>query len=372
MELEAVRAARLSAQRLTTPAASVVAAAQHMTATQAQEFWGGRWALAVRAQGEPALSDVDAAFERGDLVRSWTQRGTVHIIDPRDLEWMLSVTSARQDRQAAGVHRALDVDDGPVARGERAARAALRGGNRLTRTEFAAVLGGAGVDTSGMRGNLILTALCRRAVCLLGPVVPREGAPTREQYLVAVDEWVTDAAAPADPLAELLVRYLRGHGPAGLADFRWWAGLPLGLARTAREGAGDRVVELEEGLYVVAEAEAHTDGERARPAAVRGAAAAEPEVAPVLALPPFDEYYLSYADRTAICTPEQARMIGPSANGAVKPVLVDAAGVVVGTWKHSTAVGKHHLAPTSELSARDVAAASVDSALARFSRFLQG
>ena len=37
-----------------------------------------------------------------------------------------------------------------------------------------------------------------------------------------------------------IIRYLRGHGPAGLADFRWWAGLPLGLARSALDGAGTR------------------------------------------------------------------------------------------------------------------------------------
>lgn len=358
MDLDLLRDARLRAQRLSAPASDVAAAARHMTATQAQEFWGGRWALAVRTQGEPTLRDVDAAFERGEIVRSWTQRGTVHIIDPRDLEWMLSVTSARQERQAAGIHRSLDIDDDPLARAESAARAALRAGNRLTRPEFAAALEAAGVDTTGMRGNMILTALCRRAVMVLGPVVPREGAPTREQYLVAADEWITDATSPADPLAELLVRYLRAHGPAGLADFRWWAGLPLGLARAALDGAGERVREIEEGLFVDADAEdAPVD------------AGAEPD--PVIALPPFDEYYLSYADRTAICTPEQARAIGPSANGAVKPVLIAAAGRVVGTWKHSLAVGKHHLDPVADVFDDDADEASVTAALARFSRFLR-
>jgi hypothetical protein len=293
-------------------------------------------------------------------VRSWTQRGTVHIIDPRDLEWMLSVTSARQDRQAAGIHRSLDIDDDPLARADRAARAALRGGNRLTRPEFAAALEAAGVDTSGMRGNMIMTALCRRAVMVLGPVVPREGAPTRDQYLVAADEWVADATSPADPLAELLVRYLRAHGPAGLADFRWWAGLPLGLARAALEGAGERVTEIEEGLFVEAGAEWDAPG------------SGVPATDPVLALPPFDEYYLSYADRTAICTPEQAIVIGPSANGAVKPVLIEAGGQVVGTWKHSLAVGKHHLDPTADVFGGAADEASVVAALARFGHFLRG
>ena len=366
MDLENLRARRLRAHRLSDPAPDVVSAARHLTATPAQEFWGGRWALAVRTAGEPTLREVDRAFDRGDLIRSWTQRGTVHIVDPRDLGWMLSVTSARQDRQAAGIHRSLEIDDHPLGRAERAARAALCGGNRLTRLEFAEVLVGAGVDTSGMRGNMILTALCRRGVIVLGPVVPREGAPTREQYLVAADEWIRDAATPVDPLAELLVRYLRAHGPAGLADFRWWAGLPLGLARAAREGAGERGSEIEEGIFVQA-------GTAGGSGVGAGAAASFDGLeVPALALGPFDEYYLSYADRTTICTPAQAAAIGPSANGAVKPVLIGSGGEVIGTWKHSLAVGRHHLDPVAELAPGGPGEASVAAALDRFARFLRG
>ena len=239
MDPEGLRAARMRAHRLTDPASGVVAA-RHMTATQSQEFTSGRWALAVRSTGSPALADVDAAFERGERIRSWTQRGTVHILDPHDLGWMRGITPGRQLRQAAGVHRRLGIDDDVLARAESAVRPVLRGDNRLTRREVGTVLTDAGIDATGMRANLILVALCLRRLVVLGPVVPREGAPSREQYVVAADEWVEDATAPAGPLAEILVRYLRGHGPAGLADFRWWAGPPLGLARSALEGAGTR------------------------------------------------------------------------------------------------------------------------------------
>lgn len=362
-----MRSARQRAHLLSAPAPHVVAVARHLAATQAQEFWGGRWALAVRSAGDPTLRDVDAAFERGDLIRSWTQRGTVHILDPRDLEWMLSITAERQSRQAASIHRGLGLDEGDaLARCEAPVRAALRGGNRLTRAELAEVLRTSGVDTTGIRGNLILTALCRRAVIVLGPVIPREGAPTREQYLVAADEWITDAMTPADPLAELLLRYLRGHGPATLADFRWWAGLPQGLARTAQEGAADRVAEIDEGVFVETGADV-----AARP--VTGVAdAARPAAVPagILALPPFDEYYLSYADRTVVCGPDLAAAIGPTRNGAVSPVLMDASGAVVGTWKHSLAVGRHHLAPVAEVVAPGVDENAVTAALERFRAFL--
>jgi hypothetical protein len=354
MDIDELRAARLRAHRLTSPVESALDAAAHLTATQAQEFWGGRWALGVRTVGEPTLSEVDAAFARpGGLVRSWTQRGTLHIVPASDLSWMLSVTAERQTTQYAGIHRGLGIDADMLSRAEAAVRPVLAGGNRITRGEFAGVLEGVGIDPSRMRGNHIFSALALREVVVLGPVVPREGAPTREQYVVAPDDWIADAARPADPLAELFVRYIRGHGPATTGDFGWWAGLPKGLSHRAREGAGDRVTEVDEGLLV----------------------SADPVPAPiavddVLALPPFEEYYLSYLDRTLPCAPEFTRRIGPSMNGIVKPVLV-ADGEIVGVWSHSVAIGKHHLAPVPELFG-DADESAVERALARFRRFITG
>ena len=354
MDVDRLRSERLRHHRLSAPASSVAEAASHMTATQAQEFWGGRWALAARTRGHPTLSEVDAAFaEPGSLVRSWTQRGTLHILPARDLAWILGITADRQTRQYATIHRGLGIDADMLTRAESAVRAVLGGGNRLTRPEFGTVLSGIGIDPSGMRGNHIFSALALRLVVVLGPVVPREGGPTRDQYVVAPEEWIPDAEAPADPLAELLVRYIRSHGPAGIGDFGWWAGLPKGLSQQAREGAGERVVEVDDGLFVAADA------------APRRSA-----VDPVRALPPFEEYYLSYADRTVPCAPGFLQRIGPSMNGIVKPVLV-ADGEIVGVWSHSVAVGKHDRAPVPELfGVAD--AGDVEVALARFARFITG
>jgi len=352
-----LRAARLAAHALPAAQPDPAAAARRLAATQAQEFWAGRWALGIRTAGSPTLADVDDAFARGALVRSWTQRGTLHIVAAEDLAWILSVTRERQQRQSAAMHRRLGIDADAIDRAERAARAALAGGNRLTRAELADLVSASGGDVSASRGNHLLSALAVRGVVVLGPVVPRAGAPTREQYLVAAEDWLPDAAAPADPLAELLVRYLAGHGPAGLADFGWWAGLPIGLARAAREGAGERVVELDDDLLDAAH-------RRPSPSSVPSLPGA------ALALPPFDEYYLSYADRSLVCPPGHLAAVGPTLNGLVRPVLV-VDGEVVGTWRHSTAVGRHHLDPVPEPFADGVDAASVDDALARFARFLR-
>ncbi|MDN3496345.1 winged helix DNA-binding domain-containing protein [Planococcus sp. APC 4015] len=356
MDVAAIRSERLRSHRLSAPAGDVAAAAAHMLAVQAQEFWGGRWALAVRTSGDPTIRDVDAAFDRGDLVRSWTMRGTIHVVPARDLAWVLSVTGERQRRQAGTVHRREGIDD-DLARAEHAVRAALGGGGRLARSELFDVLERAGISTAGQRGYHLLVRLSLHCVVCQGPVVPRAEGPTREQYVVLAEEWVTDAAPPPDPLAELFVRYIASHGPAGARDFAWWSGLALGTAREAAERASARlraVDDAPEPSYVVA-------GVAPRRA---------PSAARVLALPPFDEYYLSYADRTVACAPEFLGSIGPSKNGIVRPIVV-ADGEAVGVWAHSVAVGRHAEAPLSELFTPDAAGgADVAAALHRHRRFV--
>nr|WP_274637757.1 winged helix DNA-binding domain-containing protein [Microbacterium bovistercoris] len=348
-------AQRLRSHRLSAPAATVAEAADHMLAVQAQEFWGGRWALAARTRGAPTLADVDALFDAGRLVRSWTMRGTIHIVPARDLPWMLSVTGARQLRAAAGRQRQLGLDEESMRRAETAAVAALRGGGRLNRAELFEVFSAAGVDPGGQRGYHLLYALGVRGVLCQGPVVRREGAIAREQCFVLVDKWVTDAVTPPDPLVELFVRYIDGHGPADAGDFAWWSGLPLSVARQAAAASAGRLVEVDEDVFVA------RDLPRSRPRAPS-----------VLALPSFDEYYLSYLDRSRVCAPDVAAVVGPAKNGMVRPIVL-ARGAVAGVWAHSKAVGRHADDPVPELLVPDAATdAEVAAALERYARFITG
>jgi hypothetical protein len=285
-------------------------------------------------------------------------RGTLHAVPASDLAWMLSVTGERQARQAAAIHAREGIDDAERDRAERLARAALAGGNRLTRAELAAAWEAGGVGTAGQRGYHLLTALAVRGIVCLGPIVAREGGPTREQYVVLTDDWVGDAATPPDPAAELFARYIAGHGPATERDFAWWAGLPLGVSRAAAATASRRLVEIGvvggEPAYIAAGSPPR------RSAAAPG----------VLALPPFEEYYISYADRSVVCAPEFLDAVGPAKNGIVRPVLV-ADGRIVGVWTHSLAVGRRTAAPVPELFAPGTATEEqVAAALARYRDFI--
>ena len=345
MKTAALLAERLRSHRLTAPTRTVADAAHRMLAVQSQDLTAGRWALAVRTGGVPLLSDVDRAFDRGDIVRGWTMRGTLHTVPARDLGWVLQVTAGRQRQQAASRHRDLGIDDDMIAATVRALTPALRDGG-CTRSEVFEILEGIGIDPSGQRGIHLLFTLTIDGLICQGPVVARSGV-AREQRFVLVDEHIREHAAPADPLAELFVRYIDGHGPANVADFAWWSGLTLGQAREAGERATGRVDEVDDGLFLAL----------GRPRRAAGAAS-------VHALGAFDEYYISYADRTTVCAPEHLAAVGPGKNGMVRPTLIEQ-GRVIGTWSHATAT--RHAAPELFVAPADPLA--VDAALARFAAF---
>jgi hypothetical protein len=248
----------------------------------------------------------------------WTQRGTLHTVAAADMRWMLSVTGERMLQADARRLRELELDAETLVRAERVVAKALGGGGRLTRAEAFARCEAAGIATDGQRGYHLLFVLAMRGVIVWGPVVHRDGFEPREQHLVLVDEWIPDTAEPDDPPAELFVRYVEGHGPAGVRDFAWWSGLTLGQARQAAEAGAARVrvvADEPEPLYVSASAPRSSSGAPA-----------------TIALPTFEEFYISYADRDPVCAPAGRVRVGPGANGMVRPVILHE-GEVVGTWK---------------------------------------
>ena len=144
-----------------------------------------------------------------------------------------------------------------------------------------------------------------------------------QQKFVAFDHWITSSRnlVREEGIAELLLRYLRGHGPATLRDFAWWSSIPLTEVRRALPAVSGELVELEHdgtGYWLSPEAAALLDG-------------GVPGQRTVLALPGFDEFVLGYTDRSIVLPPEHAQKIVPGGNGVFKKAIVTG-GEVTGTW----------------------------------------
>jgi hypothetical protein len=307
-------------------AARIAAVARHLLATQAQDFGQGVWALGVRAPGS-TRRDVTKALDDGSVVRSWPMRGTLHLIDPDDLRGFLSLTARRTVTGAASRHRGLGIDEQTVGRAREVATGLLRGGGRATREQFTAALEGAGLEPGGQRGMHLIWLLAHEGLICWGPMA--EGGA--QQALVLLDEWApaTREWSPDEAHDELLLRYVRGHGPTTLKDFCHWSKLLVSDSTAALARIRGRLeeVDLGSGTYLV-EAGAAEAGAAGPPAAEAGTAPQH------LALPGFDEYLLGYRSRQPALAAEFSARVVSGENGMFLPMLVSR-GAIVGTWKRS-------------------------------------
>ncbi|WP_255768089.1 winged helix DNA-binding domain-containing protein [Pseudarthrobacter sulfonivorans] len=309
---------RLAAQGLLGPGrpGSVAGAVRWMTATQAQDLQAALHAVGLRVPGA-GLSDVRAALETGEIVRSWPMRGTLHLVAPEDLWWMLGLTAERLHRVVAGRHRELDITWADIEKCRDVALEHVAGGGSVSRNELFAIFEAAGQPTTGQRGMHILGSLCRHAWLVQGPLAGNQ------QLLVAFDEWITESRAleRQEAIAEFVLRYFRSHGPATVRDFAWWTQLPLPEVRAALNQVSVHLVQLEFGgdtYWMSPEIAALLDD-------------GVPGQRSVLLLPGFDEFLLGYQDRSLVLAPENANKIVPGGNGVFKKTVV-AGGEVIGTW----------------------------------------
>ena len=303
-------AQRISATELTTPGQLV----RHMLAMQAQDFVGAKWSVGLRLPGVTD-ADVERALAQGEIVRSWPMRGTLHLVAPEDLRWMLSVTAPRILAGAAQRHHQLGLTTAQFERAREMAVTALSGQKSLTRDELQTLFAHAGISPEGQRGYHLLWYLAQTGTLCFGPT------RGKQQTFVLLAEWVASGPAlqPEEALAEFARRYFHSHGPATIADFAWWASLSLTEARVgvAAAGASLHALTLEGTTYYLAR---------------QTASAAELPPGATYALPGFDEYLLGYKDRSAALSPAHKDAIVPGGNGVFMPTLL-ANGAVIGTWK---------------------------------------
>jgi hypothetical protein len=273
------------------PATRVVDVVERLLAVQAQDAIGMRLSIRARSAGLSA-SHVDRALNERELVVSWLNRGTLHLVRSEDWPWLLALTTPQL---AAGNRTRLrqeGVDEGQAERGVAVIRDRLTDGP-ATRAELRVELAAAGVPVLGQAVPHLLFLATLRGVCVRGPVVGRE------QAFVLVDAWLP-GLAPVDreqALAELGRRYLRSHAPATDRDLAKWAGLPLRDARAALRDA--------------------------RPPAARAVSLPPPRL-----LGMFDELLMGWASRDLVLGTHTHLV---TSNGMFRAVLL-VEGRAVGTW----------------------------------------
>jgi winged helix DNA-binding protein len=311
---------RLVAQRIAgPPLPDAAAAVRWLTAVQAQDYPGALTSVALRTAGG-SRDAVVQALDSGAVVRSWPMRSTLHLVAAEDLGWLLALCGPRVMAGAARRRVQLGLDSAATDGARELAVAALTGGRRLTRAALLAAFTAGGVDVAGQRGYHLLWYLAQTGTLVLGPT---DGS---EQLFVLTGEWIRQprqlGTGPA--LAELALRFFRGHGPATVADLARWAGLRITDARAGLAQVRDQLAAIDVGgveHLMDPATPGLLDGCRR---AARG----------VVLLPGFDELVLGYADRSCTVPAEFAERIVPGNNGMFRATVVSD-GRVVGTWKRS-------------------------------------
>ena len=292
---ETLRRRRLAAQRLApgTAAAKPADAARAVLGIQAQDLRAA--GLAIRAR-VPDCAPADLAG--AGLVRTWTVRGTAHLLAADDLPWIDALTGPRNRRRFdALMEKRSNLE---TARTIRPVALELLAAGPLTRAELLERLDERGAPSLGPLSVNVLMPWLTSTGEVIGSA---DGSFRRTDPPPAVD---ADEA-----LATLGRRYLEGYGPAGPEDLARWSGLPITVCRRA--------------LADVPGAEAAGEGMLA----LAGVPAPDPPAA--LMLGAFDTSMLGWRDRDLLVPPADAHRL-LSGSGMIRAVVL-ASGRAAGTWK---------------------------------------
>ena len=313
MNFKAVPIARLVSQKIAAPGLETAAqCVAWMGGMQAQDFRMSQWAIGLRLPGATE-TDIRRAIDSAEIIRTHLLRPTWHFVSATDIYWMLNLTAPHLKAGMKGRHKALELNDKILKKCNSIIEDALVAGKNLTRKELVAELNKHKIATDNNRSShIFLNAELEGLICsgkikgsqptyaLLGQRVPSKKIFNKEESLCL-----------------LATKYFQSHSPATFNDFLWWSGLPVTEARQALEMVKGNFFKqkINESEYWFNDS---FTGQQTRKNSI-------------FLLPAFDEYLISYKDRSAsICSIHESKAF--SKNGIFWPTII-ANGKVEGTWK---------------------------------------
>ena len=213
---------RIIAQGLVpaTAARSPLDAVMNLAALQGQQASAIPWAIGVRCTGV-SRARVEESFARGELVRSWPMRGTVHVTSARDHHWLRRLLRHRRaawERQALS----LGLTDALVERAAQVACDLLETSPLgVSRVELVEAWGRNGIDTvtasssqEGLRRRHLIMRLHLDGVLTAGPVRAGEHLIVDARSLPAAPGVAKGEPGHEEALAVLAARYAWGTVPS--------------------------------------------------------------------------------------------------------------------------------------------------------------
>ncbi len=283
-----------------------------MGAMQAQDFSMAEWAIGVRLPGSTEQT-VREAFDRGEILRTHLLRPTWHFVSSADISWMLELTAPHIKSSMRSRHAQLGLTESIVTKSKLIVEKALEKEVHLTREELIVKLRNAKLITENAQATHIMMLFELEGLVCSGATNGKKQTYALLEERIAISTSITRDEA----LGKLAKRYFTSHGPASIQDFIWWSGLPVRDARKALDMVKSDFDSFENGEQTLwfADSISAWSGNRES----------------TLLLPAFDEFIISYRDRSASLQSENHKK-AISENGLFRPVIV-VNGKIAGIWK---------------------------------------
>lgn len=282
-----------------------------MGPVQGQDYYGTLWSLGMRCGLN--IKEVEQAIADRKIIRSWPMRGTLHLVSPQDIRWILDITRPYTLRQLNSAVRASGLDEKIFAKCFRIFERLFANGECLTRDEISKELNRHKIATDNYRLSYIFyRAGVEKRICF--------GERRGKQFTyTSMDSWIPSITAPPsreEAMYLLSKKYFQSRGPATLKDFMWWSSLSKSEALIGLDLVkGELIEESFEGTtyFMPASGELPRGGKKS------------------FLLPGFDEYLLGYTDRSAIMDLQYARTLNQGNAMFMSTIVVN--GKIIGSWK---------------------------------------
>lgn len=281
-------------------------------AVQAQLLELSKWAIGARLP-HSTIADVNDALSSGKILRTHILRPTWHLVAAEDIHWMRELSASRLMPIFVAYGKSWGADEMLIRKTVPRMVKILEQKGDLTKQEISEQLtiAGHGVDQHTLSHALS----CSELEGLLCSGVVRGNKHTYALLEERVPK--TDPFCKEEALAKLALRFFSSHSPATLQDFTWWSGLSVSEAKSGLEAVKKHFI---------------SETMNGRTFWMRNDIQLPiTESCPSLLLPAFDEFVVSYKDRSEIIKEEHYHKV-MTKNGIFSHTIM-ADGRIVGSWK---------------------------------------
>lgn len=286
---------------------------KHLIAVQSQVTNMAKWGLALRLT-KSTNKQIEEAYNKGTILRTHVLRPTWHYVAPEDIRWLLKLTGPRVLAFSKTAFKQYDLNEKTFEKSNSIIINALKGSNFLHRNDLRIILEKEGFKADGVRLACFLMKAELEGIICSGPMIGKQTSYALLEERVSK----TKPKSYEEALKELSTRYFSTRGPATIQDFSWWSGLTI---KEIREGvemlSSDFIKETSEGkeyIYIPVQLRKITHQQS------------------TFLMPDFDEYGISYKDRSAFLSINQKENNPLYKFPSFDHYIINN-GLIAGTWK---------------------------------------